>query len=243
MDWRIPTRRHTLQWKSTVDKHIRDEVHFDMQPTHWPTKQYQGHRQLWTMEQAGRSYRTTSSTRDNTWQWAIRHTTHLANCHKQRTGLQKVALPKFQTLPEVTCVYGIDGKCSGTIIPQRLSILQDAYNSACHWGANALLCPPVQYFATELQGLLHRLPQLSMTGNHTNLKADCSHYRALPTRFATAFRNHALVTKERMTAPLDFSPERQEFWTASKRQSVWFQDRRVLQTVNWILHLPPDVWR
>ena len=29
--------------------------------------------------------------------------------------LTKVTLPKFQTLPEVTCVYGIDGKCSGTI--------------------------------------------------------------------------------------------------------------------------------
>ena len=40
--------------------------------------------------------------------------------------LTKAALPSFQTLPEVTCVYGIDGKCSGTINPQRLIILQDA---------------------------------------------------------------------------------------------------------------------
>jgi len=45
-----------------------------------------------------------------------------------------VTLPEFQTLPEVTCVYGIDNKCSGTITPQRLSILQDAYNSARHQG-------------------------------------------------------------------------------------------------------------
>ena len=35
--------------------------------------------------------------------------------------ITKVTLPKFQTLPEVTCVYGIDGKCSGNITPQRLS--------------------------------------------------------------------------------------------------------------------------
>ena len=34
--------------------------------------------------------------------------------------LTKVTLPKFQTLPEVTCVYSIDGKCSGTITPQHL---------------------------------------------------------------------------------------------------------------------------
>jgi len=45
-----------------------------------------------------------------------------------------VTLPEFQTLPEVTCVYGIDNKCSGTITPQRLSILQDACNSARHQG-------------------------------------------------------------------------------------------------------------
>ena len=62
--------RHTPQWKSTLGKHIRDKVHFDMQPT----KRYQGHRRLWTLEQTGRSYQTISSTRDNTWQWAIRHT-------------------------------------------------------------------------------------------------------------------------------------------------------------------------
>jgi hypothetical protein len=41
----------------------------------------------------------------------------------------KVTSSKFQTLPELTCVYGIDGKCSVIVIvtPQRLSILQDAW--------------------------------------------------------------------------------------------------------------------
>jgi len=30
-------------------------------------------------------------------------------------------LPKFQTLPEVTCVNGIHGKCVGTITPQHFT--------------------------------------------------------------------------------------------------------------------------
>ena len=35
--------------------------------------------------------------------------------------LTKATLPKFQTLPEMTCVYGIDGKYSGTITPQHFT--------------------------------------------------------------------------------------------------------------------------
>ena len=68
--------------------------------------------------------------------------------------LTKVTLHKFQNLPEVTCVYGIDGKCSGTITPQCLSILQDAYNSARHRGAHTLMNLPVQDLATKIQGLV-----------------------------------------------------------------------------------------
>jgi hypothetical protein len=34
--------------------------------------------------------------------------------------LTKVTLPKFQTLPEMTYAYSIDGKCSGIITPQHL---------------------------------------------------------------------------------------------------------------------------
>ena len=108
----------------------------------------------------------------------------------------------------MTCVYGIDVKCSGTITPQHLIILQDAYNSARRRGIHALLRPPVQVLATEI----YRLPRLSMTGNNT--KAECSYYRALPAHNMAAFRSHALVTKERMASPLDFTPEFQEFWTA-----------------------------
>ena len=41
-----------------------------------------------------------------------------------------------------------------TITPQRLSILQDAYNSAHHRGIHALLNLPVQDLAKEIHGLL-----------------------------------------------------------------------------------------
>ena len=116
-------------------------------------------------------------------------------------------------------MYDIDGKYSGTITPQRLSILPDAYNSACHRGVNTLRNPPEQDLATEIQGLLHQLPRLSMTGNNT--KAECSYYRALPAHNMAAFRSHALVTKERMASPLDFTPELQESWTAHPRDRVF----------------------
>jgi hypothetical protein len=138
----------------------------------------------------------------------------------------------------VTCVYGIDG-CSGTITPQRLSILQVAYNSARHRGMHILLMnPPFQDLATEIQGLLHRYPRLSVTGN---TKAECSYYWALPTHYMTAFRNRALVTKIRMALPLDFNLEIQEFSTAHPREGIRYQNRCALHTVHWFLHLPPDV--
>jgi len=47
-----------------------------------------------------------------------------------------------------------------------------------------------------------------------------SHCRALPTHYMTAFRNHALVTNERMAIPLDFTLEFKEFWTAHPRDRV-----------------------
>ena len=137
----------------------------------------------------------------------------------------------------MTCVYDIDGKYSGTITPQRLSILPDAYNSACHRGVNTLRNPPEQDLATEIQGLLHQLPRLSMTGNNT--KAECSYYRALPAHNMAAFRSHALVTKERMASPLDFTPEFMD--RPPTRQGIRFQNRCTLHTLHWILHLPLDV--
>ena len=147
--------------------------------------------------------------------------------------LTKVRLPKFQTLQEVTRVYYIDGKCSGTITPQRLIILQDAYNSARHRGTHALLIPPVQDLATEIHPiLLHRLPRLSMTSNNTKAAHPIHDSLSQPRR-----PGH----KRKNGLPLDFTPELQEFWTAHLRETFWFQNRCVLHTIHWFLHLPPDV--
>jgi len=100
------------------------------------------------MAQTGRSVRPPpASTRDNT--MTEQYDTS-SQPPQAEDWLTKVTFPKFQTLPEVTCVYGMDGKCSGTITPQRLIILQDAYNSACHRGTHALLSLPVQDLAAEI---------------------------------------------------------------------------------------------
>jgi len=229
--------RHTPEWKSTLGKHIKDEVHFDTQPTD-PQNDIKGTGlcELWNRQvDLIRLPPVQEATHD------IEQYNTPSQPPQAEDWQTKVTHPKFQTLPEVTCVYGIDVKCSGTITPQHLIILQDAYNSARHRGVHALLSPPVQDLAAEIQGQLHRLPQLPMTGNNT--KAECSHYRALPTQYMTAFCNHALVTKERMASPLDFTPELQDFWTAHPRDSFWFQNRCVFHTIHWILHLPPNEWR
>ena len=149
--------------------------------------------------------------------------------------LTKVTLSKFQTLPEVTCVNGIDVKCSGIITPQRLSISQDAFlcSSSKHTH------PAGSPFPRPCYRISRTTSSTSTTFNDRhNTKAECSHFRALPTRYVTAFCNHALVTKERMASPLDFTPELQEFWTAHPRESILIQDRCVFHAVQRILYLP-----
>jgi len=74
--------RHTPQWKSTLGKHIRDKVHFDMQPTD-PQNDIGA--------QATVNYGTGRSILLDHLQYKRQHmpvsnTTHLANRHKQRTG-------------------------------------------------------------------------------------------------------------------------------------------------------------
>jgi len=170
--------RCTPQWRSTPGKHIRDKVHFNMQPTD-PQNDIKGtgNCELWNRQV------------DLIIPPPVQETSHDSEQYdspsqppQAEDWLTKVTLSKFQALPpEVTCVHGIDDKCSGTITPQRLIILQDAYISARRRGIHALLSPPVQVLATEN----YRLPRLSMTGNNT--KAECSHCRALPTHYMTTF--------------------------------------------------------
>jgi hypothetical protein len=71
-------------------------------------------------------HQTTSSTRGYMWQRAAKHT---QSADKSIWLANKSRASQIQhTFPEViACVYGIDAKWSGTIPPQRLSILQDAW--------------------------------------------------------------------------------------------------------------------
>ena len=104
--------------------------------------------------QATMNYGTDKSTSSYHLQYKIQHVTvsnttrkhlcrtHLANRHKQRTGQQKSYFPNSRP-SEVTCVYGIDGKCSNTITLQCLLILQDAYNLGCRekMVQQGIICP------------------------------------------------------------------------------------------------------
>jgi len=137
-----------------------------------------------------------------------------------------VTLPKLQTLAEVTCVYGINGKCFGTITPQRLIILQDAYNSARHEAYAESPCsrpcdrnprtssstPKTFSNRQQYQGWM-----LTLSGSvhpiHDSLSQPCpSHKR----KNGLTSRLYSVVSRV-----LDSPP---------KRQSIWFQDRRVLYT-------------
>jgi hypothetical protein len=64
---------------------------------------------------------------------------------------------------------------------------------ARHRRIHALLNPPVQDLATEIQGLLHRLPRLA--NGRQQYQDRMLTLSALPTHYMTAFHNHALVTK------------------------------------------------
>jgi hypothetical protein len=175
--------RHAPQWKSTLGKHVRGRAHFDMQPTD-PQNNIKGtgNCELWNTQVD--LIRTPP----------VQETTHASEQYgtpsqppQAEDWLTKVTLPKFRTLPEVTCVYGRDGKCCQikllSLQSMRLSTstdIQHHHPSApqhftgciqlCSSGAHALRNSPVRDLATEIQGFLHRLPRLLKTGNNTKAK-------------------------------------------------------------------------
>ena len=97
--------RHTPQWKSTLGKHIRDKVNFDMQPT-YPQNDIKGtgNCELWNRQV------------DLVIPPPVQETTHASEQYDTPSQpppaedwLTKVIFSKFQTLPEVTCVQGTFG--------------------------------------------------------------------------------------------------------------------------------------
>jgi len=81
--------------------------------------------------------------------------------------------PDDTTLPEVytdtvACIYNVDGKCKGMLTPERLHILQKAFDKAKCSGLHGHIKPPPNRFASELVGLITR-KDIS-TSKHTNKK-------------------------------------------------------------------------
>ena len=80
--------------------------------------------------------------------------------------------PDDTMLPEVytdtvACIYNVvDGKCKGMLTPERLHILQKAFDKAMCSGLHGHIKPPPISFASELVGLIAR-KDIS-TSKHTN---------------------------------------------------------------------------
>jgi hypothetical protein len=76
-------------------------------------------------------------------------------------------LPEVYT-DTVACIYNVDGKCKGMLTPERLHILQKAFDKAKCSGLHGHIKPPPNRFASELVGLITR-KDIS-TSKHTNKK-------------------------------------------------------------------------
>ena len=62
-------------------------------------------------------------------------------------------LPEVYT-DTVACIYNVDGKCKGMLTPERLHILQKAFDKAKCSGLHGHIKPPPISFASELVGLI-----------------------------------------------------------------------------------------
>jgi hypothetical protein len=56
----------------------------------------------------------------------------------------------------VACIYNVDRKCKGMLTPERLHILQKAFNEAKCSGLHSHITPPPISFVSELVGLIAR---------------------------------------------------------------------------------------
>ena len=81
--------------------------------------------------------------------------------------------PDDTMLPEVytdtvACIYSVDGKCKGTLTPERLNILRNAFHRAECSGLHDHVQPPPISFASELVGLIAH--KNIFTSRHTSKK-------------------------------------------------------------------------
>ena len=86
----------------------------------------------------------------------------------------------------VACIYKVDGKCKCMLTPERLHILQKAFDKAKCSGLHGHITPPLISFASELEGLIAR-KDIS-TSKHTNKKIKDSFSQILPSHITAAFQ-------------------------------------------------------
>ena len=116
---------------------LQNKVSFD-HPTHQPTGWHYGHRALWVLDH-----------------WIT--TIDLMEYQENST----LSSPDDTMLPDVytdtvACIYSVDGKCKGTLTPERLNILRNAFHRAECSGLHDHVQPPPISFASELVGLIAR---------------------------------------------------------------------------------------
>jgi len=94
-------------------------------------------------------------------------------------------LPEVYT-DTVACIYNVDGMCKGMLTPERLNILQKAFDRAKRSCLHDHVQPPPISFASELVGLIARKDISASI--HTNKKTKDSFARILPSHITAAFQ-------------------------------------------------------
>jgi len=116
--------------------------------------------------------------------------------------------PDDTMLPEVytgtvACIYKVDGKCKGVLTPERLNILQKAFDRAKCSSLHDHVQPPPISFASELVGLIARKD--TSASKHTNKKITLSHGYS-PSTSPPPFKSGPWSLKKKWHPPSTMTP-------------------------------------
>ena len=129
------------------------------------------------------------------------------------------------------------------LTPERLHILQKAFDKAKCSGLHGHIKSPPISFASELVGLIAR-KDISAS-KHTNKKIKDSPGYFPPTS-PPPFKSGPLVTKEKMASLLDYDPKFPHYWSEHPRDKVFGANTNAFSSlpVLWVLHLPSHLpWK
>jgi len=160
---------------------LRNKVSFDIQPTN-PQADITatGHCEYWitTIDLLKYQEKNTLSSPDDT------------------------VLPEVYT-DTVACNYNVDGKYKGMLTPERLHILQKAFDKAKCSGLHDYVQPPPISFASELVGLIARKD--TSASKYTNKKKTILHGYSPPTS-PPPFKSGPCSLKKKWHPPSTMTP-------------------------------------